>query len=107
MVVVNVNCKTFDGNICLFVPQSTLLVDEKKRLEARIAALEEDLDEEQSNNEILNDRLRKSQVRTDVYYGIILLSCHLHIIQVLTCYKMVWGSVSILINHNYFNLQFR
>ncbi|VVC92827.1 unnamed protein product [Leptidea sinapis] len=39
----------------------TLLVDEKKRLEARIAALEEDLDEEQSNNEILNDRLRKSQ----------------------------------------------
>lgn len=37
-------------------------MDEKKRLEARIAALEEDLDEEQSNNEILNDRLRKSQV---------------------------------------------
>lgn len=42
--------------------QVTLLVDEKKRLEARIAALEEDLDEEQSNNEIINDRLRKSQV---------------------------------------------
>lgn len=37
-------------------------MDEKKRLEARIAALEEDLDEEQSNNEILNDRLRKAQV---------------------------------------------
>ncbi|XP_046959297.1 myosin heavy chain, non-muscle isoform X1 [Vanessa cardui] len=43
----------------------TLLVDEKKRLEARIAALEEDLDEEQSNNEILNDRLRKSQNQID------------------------------------------
>jgi myosin heavy chain 9/10/11/14 len=43
-------------------------VDEKKRLEARIAALEEDLDEEQSNNEILNDRLRKSQVRPIKFY---------------------------------------
>ncbi|MCP6117029.1 hypothetical protein NL387_27455, partial [Klebsiella pneumoniae] len=29
--------------------KSTLLIDEKKRLEARIAALEEDIDEEQSN----------------------------------------------------------
>ncbi|CAB3223587.1 unnamed protein product [Arctia plantaginis] len=45
--------------------KSTLLVDEKKRLEARIAALEEDLDEEQSNNEILNDRLRKAQNQID------------------------------------------
>lgn len=46
--------------------QVTLLVDEKKRLEARIAALEEDLDEEQSNTEILNDRLRKAQVTDPV-----------------------------------------
>ncbi|XP_026333004.1 myosin heavy chain, non-muscle isoform X3 [Hyposmocoma kahamanoa] len=45
--------------------KGTLLVDEKKRLEARIAALEEDLDEEQSNNEILNDRLRKAQNQID------------------------------------------
>ncbi|KAG7303055.1 hypothetical protein JYU34_013074 [Plutella xylostella] len=45
--------------------KGTLLIDEKKRLEARIAALEEDLDEEQSNNEILNDRLRKSQNQID------------------------------------------
>lgn len=45
--------------------KSTLLIDEKKRLEARIAALEEDLDEEQSNNEILNDRLRKAQNQID------------------------------------------
>lgn len=38
------------------------MADEKKRLEARIAALEEDLEEEQTNNEILVDRTRKSQV---------------------------------------------
>lgn len=36
------------------------LADEKRRLEARIAQLEEDLEEESSNMEILNDRLRKS-----------------------------------------------
>lgn len=36
------------------------LSDEKRRLEARIAQLEEDLEEESSNMEILNDRLRKS-----------------------------------------------
>lgn len=36
------------------------LSDEKRRLEAKIAQLEEELEEEQSNMEILNDRLRKS-----------------------------------------------
>lgn len=36
------------------------LADEKRRLEAKIAQLEEELEEEQSNMEILNDRLRKS-----------------------------------------------
>ncbi|XP_050671121.1 myosin heavy chain, non-muscle isoform X1 [Leptidea sinapis] len=50
-----------DDELTAAAAKVTLLVDEKKRLEARIAALEEDLDEEQSNNEILNDRLRKSQ----------------------------------------------
>lgn len=41
------------------------LADEKRRLEARIAQLEEELEEEQGNMELLNDRLRKSsqQVR--------------------------------------------
>jgi len=34
--------------------------DEKRRLEARIAQLEEELDDEQGNGELLNDRLRKS-----------------------------------------------
>ena len=37
-----------------------LLLDEKRRLEARIAQLEQDLDEEQGNVDILNDRMRKS-----------------------------------------------
>lgn len=41
------------------------LADEKRRLEARISQLEEELEEEQGNMELLNDRLRKSsqQVR--------------------------------------------
>lgn len=36
------------------------LADEKRRLEGRISQLEEELEEEQGNMEILNDRLRKS-----------------------------------------------
>lgn len=40
----------------------TLLADEKRRLEARIATLEEELEEEQSNSEILMDRARKAQL---------------------------------------------
>ena len=36
------------------------LSDEKRRLEAKISQLEEELEEEQSNMEIINDRLRKS-----------------------------------------------
>lgn len=43
----------------------TLLIDEKRRLEARIATLEEELEEEQSNNEILLDRARKAQMSVD------------------------------------------
>lgn len=36
------------------------LTDEKRRLEAKIAQLEEELEEEQGNTELVNDRLRKS-----------------------------------------------
>ncbi|XP_067006005.1 myosin heavy chain, non-muscle isoform X2 [Anabrus simplex] len=42
--------------------KGTLLLDEKRRLEARIATLEEELEEEQSNSEILMDRARKAQL---------------------------------------------
>lgn len=42
-----------------------MLIDEKRRLEARIATLEEELEEEQSNNEILVDRARKAQMSVE------------------------------------------
>lgn len=44
--------------------RSTLL-EEKRRLEARIAQLEEELEEEQGNMEMLNDRFRKSTLQVD------------------------------------------
>ena len=42
--------------------KGTLMLDEKRRLEARIATLEEELEEEQSNAELLMDRARKAQI---------------------------------------------
>ncbi|XP_048269768.1 myosin heavy chain, non-muscle isoform X2 [Bombus affinis] len=42
--------------------KGTLMLDEKRRLEARIATLEEELEEEQSNGELLMDRARKAQI---------------------------------------------
>lgn len=44
-----------------FIINSSLLQDEKRRLEARIQQLEEELEEEQSNSEILMDKARKAQ----------------------------------------------
>lgn len=44
----------------VFGTRRSALADEKRRLEAKIAQLEEELEEEQSNMEIINDRLRKS-----------------------------------------------
>ncbi|KAL0993002.1 hypothetical protein UPYG_G00102020 [Umbra pygmaea] len=41
------------------------LLDEKRRLEARIAQLEEELEEEQGNMELLNDRFRKTTMQAD------------------------------------------
>uniref|UniRef100_A0A7N6A7K3 Myosin, heavy chain 10, non-muscle n=1 Tax=Anabas testudineus TaxID=64144 RepID=A0A7N6A7K3_ANATE len=41
------------------------LLEEKRRLEARIAQLEEELEEEQGNMEMLNDRFRKSTMQVD------------------------------------------
>lgn len=43
----------------------SLLIDEKRRLEARIATLEEELDEEQSNSEVMVERARKAQLAVD------------------------------------------
>lgn len=44
-------------------PRRSALLDEKRRLEARIAQLEEELEEEQSNMELLNDRFRKTTLQ--------------------------------------------
>lgn len=44
-------------------PPRSALLDEKRRLEARIAQLEEELEEEQSNMELLNDRFRKTTLQ--------------------------------------------
>lgn len=61
-------------NVCLC---RSALLDEKRRLEARIAQLEEELEEEQSNMELLNDRFRKTTLQVihshkKLYLGIFL-----------------------------------
>ena len=43
-----------------FVLLRNSLIEDKRRLEARIGQLEEELEEEQSNVEILSDRTRKN-----------------------------------------------
>ncbi|XP_029706052.1 myosin-10-like isoform X2 [Takifugu rubripes] len=47
----------------------SFLLEEKRRLEARIAHLEEELEEEQGNMELLNDRLRKLNLQVDGLSG--------------------------------------
>uniref|UniRef100_A0A8C7RAW2 Myosin-9 n=1 Tax=Oncorhynchus mykiss TaxID=8022 RepID=A0A8C7RAW2_ONCMY len=42
-----------------------LFISEKRRLEARIAQLEEELEEEQCNTELVNDRLKRALLQTD------------------------------------------
>ena len=53
----------------LFVIVSSMLADERKRLEARITQLEEELEEEQLNTEMVNDRMKRSiqQVKNTQY----------------------------------------
>uniref|UniRef100_A0A8C9R0R9 Myosin-9 n=1 Tax=Scleropages formosus TaxID=113540 RepID=A0A8C9R0R9_SCLFO len=45
--------------------KNSLNSEEKRRLDARIAQLEEELEEEQSNMELLNDRLKKALLQVD------------------------------------------
>lgn len=42
---------------------SSQLADEKRRLEARIAQLEEELEEEQLNAEMVNDRMKRATMQ--------------------------------------------
>lgn len=44
-----------------------LALEEKRRLEARIAQLEEELEEEQSNTELVNDRLKKANLQVHLW----------------------------------------
>lgn len=45
---------------CPQLPPRTSLQDEKRRLEARISQMEEELEEEQGNMEAMSDRFRKA-----------------------------------------------
>ena len=47
---------------CFLIFQGSLLSDEKRRLDARIAQLEEELEEEQTNSEVLMERAKKAQM---------------------------------------------
>lgn len=42
---------------------SAQAAEERRRLEARIAQLEEELEEEQCNTELVNDRLKKAMLQ--------------------------------------------
>lgn len=55
-----------------------LALEEKRRLEARITQLEEELEEEQSNTELVNDRLKKANLQVfawEVSIGLNLKCC--------------------------------
>lgn len=45
------------------IPFRNTLQDEKRRLEARITQLEEELEEEQGNMEAMSDRVRKATLQ--------------------------------------------
>lgn len=47
--------------LCLIL--SAQVAEERRRLEARIAQLEEELEEEQCNTELVNDRLKKAMLQ--------------------------------------------
>lgn len=50
-------------------------MEEKRRLEARIAQLEEELEEEQGNTEIINDRLKKANLQVPVQAAVACVLC--------------------------------
>ncbi|GFU57368.1 hypothetical protein NPIL_302191 [Nephila pilipes] len=56
--VVEKKLKTYKADM---IQLSYLLQDEKRRLDARIQQLDEELEEEQSNLEIMMDKVRKAQ----------------------------------------------
>lgn len=69
MFTICVLCPVISSPSCLSSYLSAQAVEERRRLEARIAQLEEELEEEQCNTELTNDRLKKAmlQVSEDKY----------------------------------------
>ena len=53
-------------------PPSAQVAEEKRRLEARIAQLEEELEEEQCNTELVNDRLKRAMLQVRASTAIVL-----------------------------------
>jgi len=51
----------------VFFSISSLSSDERRRIEARIAQLEEELEEEHLNVELVNDRLKKATLQVEYY----------------------------------------
>lgn len=51
------------------------MAEERRRLEARIAQLEEELEEEQCNTELVNDRLKKTMLQVCSLFSIALFFC--------------------------------
>ncbi|XP_064478099.1 myosin heavy chain, non-muscle-like isoform X2 [Ornithodoros turicata] len=47
------------------VAKTSLLMEDKRKLEAKAHSMEEELEEEQNNNEIMADKLRKSQAHVE------------------------------------------
>ncbi|VDK54241.1 unnamed protein product [Gongylonema pulchrum] len=47
----------------LSVKRGLINIEDKKRLEAKIYELEEQLEEEQNSNELSNDKLKKAQIQ--------------------------------------------
>ena len=56
---------TVESSECMPINCRNSLLEEKRRLEARIAQLEEELDEEQNSAELANDRARKSALQVN------------------------------------------
>lgn len=75
---IKLNCaqketKEFRSENCMFfffVFFRSALLEEKRRMDARIQQLEEELEEEQSNSEMLTDKARKAlnQVEFDFFF---------------------------------------
>lgn len=70
----------------------SFLIDEKRRLEARISSLEEELEEEQSNSEVFNERARKAQMSLEqISVGKLVTVIQLH-----TFYKSFVNDLTII-----------